>query len=109
MLNYNINEVLEFRLPVEYLPFPVDNILLQVKGHIFSDAEVFHRIRNTNPEFAANPEKMIYTGFAGKNHCSKIKYIDFLVPEIFCRYSLNLHKWFKVYFQVILLGELEIW
>jgi hypothetical protein len=82
VLDNYINQILKFRFAVKDLPLPVYNIFLKVKCHILSDAEILHRIGHDNPQFVANPEKMINSCLAGKYDSCKIKDIDFLMAEI---------------------------
>jgi len=67
---------------MEDLALPVNNIFLEIKGNVFRDAEVLHCIRDTYPQFIADPEKMIDAGLACENYRSKIKNIDLLLAEI---------------------------
>ena len=97
-------EILKFGFPMKNLPFTVYNIFLQIESYIFSYAKIFHCIGHNNSHLITDPEEMIYPGFAGKNHSSKVKNIDFLLAKIFYRYTLNLIKWFKVNFQVVFPG-----
>lgn len=108
VLHYNINKILEFGFPVEDLPFAVDNIFLQVKCHVFGDAEILHGIRDRKAHLITDPEVMINGSFRGKNHCGKIGQVDFLLPEVLGRYTFHLNKLSEVYFQVVFFSELKI-
>ena len=94
---------------MEYFAFPVNDILLKVESHVFGNAEILHVVGHSNPQLAAYSEEMVDACLTCEHHCSKIKHIDFLMAEIFCRDSLNLYEWFKVYFQVVFFSQVEIW
>lgn len=82
MLNDYVDKILEFGLAVEDLSLPVNDVFLEIKSNILRDTEIFHCIRNNDAQLVADPEEMIYPGFACKDYGSKIQNIDFLVPEI---------------------------
>ena len=99
MLYDNINKILEFSFAMEDLSFPVNNIFLEIEGNILGDTEIFHCIRNNNPEFITYPEEMIYPCLACKDYGSKIKNIDFLVPKkSFVCDPLDTVERFEIYF-----------
>ena len=79
MFDDYIDKILEFGFPVKDLAFSVNNIFLEIKRNIFCNAEIFHRIRNNDPQFIAYPEEVINACLACKDYCSKIKNIDFLM------------------------------
>ena len=51
VLYNNIDKILKFSFAMENLPFPVNNILLQIKCNIFRNAEILHCVRDNCPEF----------------------------------------------------------
>jgi len=108
VFDYHIDQILEFGFSMEDLPFPVDNVFLQVKCHVFSYAEVFHRIRNAYSEFVADPEKMVNGSFAREYHRIEIKNIDFLLPEVFCGYSLHFDERFEINLEIVFFCQIKI-
>ena len=83
MLNNNIDQILKFGFPMKYFTFPVNNIFLEIESDVLRNAEIFHCIGHNCAEFAANPEKMINSGFACEDDCREIEDINFLLTKIF--------------------------
>src|SRR5665647_2258866 len=79
----NIYQVLKFSFPMKYFTLSVNNIFLQIKCNVFGNTKILHCIRNDCTKFSTNPEEVIYPCLAGEDDRSKVKYINFLLTEIF--------------------------
>ena len=108
VFNYYINKILEFCSSVKDFAFSVDYVFLKIESNIFSDAEILHRVGDTNSQLVAYSEEMIDTRFTCKDDSRKIENIDFLLAEILGRDTFNLAKRFEINLQVILFGQIII-
>ena len=109
VLDDQVDNILKLRFPMEYFTLTINNIFLQVKCHILGYAEILHVVGDHNPQFIADPEEMVDTCFACKNHCCKVEDINFLLTKILGGYTLNLNKRFEINLQIIFFSQLEIW
>jgi hypothetical protein len=109
MLYKHIREIFQVFLTVENFSLSVDDIFLQVNCDGFRRAEILHGIRYLDPEFIADPEKVVDRDTAVEHNCRKIKQIDPGGPEFLARNALDTDKLEKIQINLVFFSYLEIW
>jgi hypothetical protein len=81
---------------------------LEIEGGSFRNTKVLHVIGHRNPGFFTDPEKMVNSSSAGKNHCGMIQNINFLLSEFFRRDPFNLNERPKINLHIVLFRQVKV-
>ena len=86
----------------EYLPFPVNNMLLEIVGHSLCSTEILHCLRHLHTKLLTQLKEGIDYGTGREHDCSMVQNVDSLGTELSGSQNLHLKKRYEVHLGSIL-------
>ena len=92
-----VNDRRRGAVAVENLSLSEHNMLLEIHCHGLSGAEIFHCLRNLDPQLLADAEECVDGVPCRENYCRKVQNIQSLCTELPRSQGFYEKKWFEVY------------
>jgi hypothetical protein len=109
VLEDELNQFLIFaRRGVENLSFAIHDVLLQIQGDLFVDAEILHFLGNGDAHFFAQAEKMVDAVSGIENNGGMVENGNLLLSEILCGETFHLDERTEIYFQTIFVSQIKV-
>src|SRR5690606_23169699 len=90
------------------LPLAVNDVLLEVIGNGFRDAEILHALGHGDPQLLAHAEEVIDRVTACEDDRRMVQYGNTFLTELLTVHALDLDERSEFQFQLVLLGKLEV-